>query len=251
MQKKAIIIGASSGIGLAMAQALAQEGYKIGVAARRCEPLKELQEQFGTENVAIEAMDVLQPSATAALDALLDKVSEPELFLYVSGKGGQNPELDEKLELDIIRTNCEGMARVVDHFVNYVKSRKLYTDKHRAHIAIVTSVAGTTGMGSAPAYSASKKMQSTYITALVQYSRMHKVPIDFTDIRPGFVATAILNPNRHYPMLMTLGQATRHIMRGLKHRRRIVIFDWRFKLLVLLWKLIPRWVWERLTIVRN
>ena len=251
MQKKAIIIGASSGIGLAMAQALAQEGYKIGVAARRCEPLKELQEQFGAENVAIEAMDVLQPSATVALDALLDKVSEPELFLYVSGKGGQNPELYEKLELDIIRTNCEGMARVVDHFVNYVKSRKLYTDKHRAHIAIVTSVAGTTGMGSAPAYSASKKMQSTYISALSQLARMEKVPVRFSDIRPGFVATEILNPEKKYPMVMTCEQAVNHIQRGLRRGKRIIIFDWRFKLLVLFWRLIPRPIWERITFIKN
>ena len=251
MQRRAIIIGASSGIGQAMAVELAGQGYKVGIAARRTDCLEQLQGQFGVENVVIAAMDVVNPSATEALDTLLESVGAPDLFLYVSGKGGQNPELEEQLELDIVRTNCEGMVRVVDHFINYVKTQPCYTDKHRAHIAVVTSVAGTTGMGSAPAYSASKKMQSTYITALAQYCRMHKVAVDFTDIRPGFVATAILNPNKRYPMLMTLEQATRHIMRGLKHRRRIVIFDWRFKLLTLLWNLIPHWLWERLTIIRN
>lgn len=251
MQKKAVIIGASSGIGRALAERLAKDGYKIGVAARRRESLEQLQAEFGAQNVVVAEMDVVEQSATAALDTLLEQLGAPDLFLYVSGKGGQNPDLDEQLELDIVTTNCEGMVRVVDHFVNYVKRQPCYTAKNRAHIAVVTSVAGTTGMGPAPAYSASKSMQSTYITALVQHCRMYKVAIDFTDIRPGFVATPILNPNKHYPMLMSLEQATRHIMRGLKRRRRIVIFDWRFRLLVLFWNIIPRWLWERLTIIRN
>ena len=80
---------------------------------------------------------------------------------------------------------------------------------------------------------------------------MKSVPVDFTDIRPGFVQTAILNPNKHYPMLMSVDEATRHILRGIERRRRIVIFDWRFRLLVLVWRAIPRCIWERLTIIRN
>lgn len=249
--KRAIIIGASSGIGHSLAVALAESGWRIGIAARRTEPLQAIESRFGSGKVAIAAMDVLKPDAVEVLDALIERVGEPDLFLYVSGKGGQNPSLDEKLELDIVKTNCEGMVRIVDHFVNYVKSTPYYTRKNRAHIAVVTSVAGTMGMGSAPAYSASKKMQSTYISALVQYCNMHRVPVIFTDIRPGFVQTPILNPNKHYPMLMTTAQATAHILRGLNHRRRVVIFDWRFRLLVAFWHLIPTRLWERLTIVRN
>ena len=106
-------------------------------------------------------------------------------------------------------------------------------------------------MGSAPAYSATKSMQSTYLSALAQYVRRYDVPAEFSDIRPGFVATEILNPEKRYPMLMTPAAATRHILRGLRRRRRVIIFDWRFKLIVLLWRLIPRCLWERLTIVKN
>ena len=249
--KRAIIIGASSGLGRGVAEALLEQGWQVGVAARRLEQLESWRAQYGTERVVVAQVDVTNPLAVNALDSLLAEVIAPDLFLYVSGKGGQNPMLDEKLELDIIKTNCEGMVRIVDHFVNYIKQTPYYTPKNRAHIAVVTSVAGTAGIGSAPAYSASKSMQSTYITALVQYCRMKSVPVDFTDIRPGFVQTAILNPNKHYPMLMSVDEATRHILRGLRRRRRIVIFDWRFRLLVVVWRLIPRWLWERLTIVRN
>ena len=150
----------------------------------------------------------------------------------------------------IIQTNSEGMVRMVDHFFNYVRTHN-YNKSHKAHIAVITSVAGTNGMGASPAYSATKKMQSTYLTALSQLSRMDKVPVCFTDIRPGFVATDILNPNKHYPMLMSKEKATDHVMKALHKKKRVYTFDWRFRLVVGLWKMIPRFVWERLTWVQN
>ena len=143
------------------------------------------------------------------------------------------------------------MVRLVVHFLNYVKGTASYNAKHKAHIAVISSVAGTKGMGSAPAYSATKSMQSTYLSALAQYVRMYDIPALFSDIRPGFVATEILNPEKHYPMLMTTAQATRHILQGLKRKRRVIIFDWRFRLIVFFWRLIPRCLWERLTFVKN
>ncbi len=249
--KKAIIIGATSGIGRGVAEQLLREGWSVGVAGRRVELLAELQTEYGAERVAVEQMDVTSPTATEALDRLLEVLDTPDLLLYASGVGRQNPELDVEVEIRSVRTNCEGMVRVVDHFLNYVRRNPQYSPRHKAHVAVITSVAGTMGMGSAPAYSATKKMQSTYLTALAQHCRMEHIPALFTDIRPGFVQTAILNPTKRYPMLMSVDEATRHILRGIEHRRRIVIFDWRFRLLVLVWRAIPRCIWERLTIIRN
>ena len=249
--KRAIIIGATSGIGREVARALAQRGVVVGVAGRRADRLRELQNEFGEERVHIAEMDVAREDATEHLDALISKVGAPDLLLYASGIGKQNPELDPAIELNTVATNSVGMVRLVVHFLRYVKQSQAYDAKHKAHIAVISSVAGTKGMGSAPAYSATKSMQSTYLSALAQYVRMYDVPAEFSDIRPGFVATEILNPNKRYPMLMTPAAATRHILRGLKRRRRVIIFDWRFRLIVLLWRLIPRCVWERLTIVKN
>ena len=249
--KRAIIIGATSGIGREVARALAQRGVVVGVAGRRADRLRELQNEFGEERVHIAEMDVTREDATERLDALISKVGAPDLLLYASGIGKQNPELDPTIELNTVATNSVGMVRLVVHFLRYVKQSQAYDAKHKAHIAVISSVAGTKGMGSAPAYSATKSMQSTYLSALAQYVRMYDLPAVFSDIRPGFVATEILNPNKRYPMLMSPATATRHILRGLKRRRRVIIFDWRFKLIVLLWRLIPRCVWERLTIVRN
>ena len=106
-------------------------------------------------------------------------------------------------------------------------------------------------MGTAAAYSATKRMQSHYLTALAQLARMDGVNVQFTDIRPGFAATDILNPNKHYPMMMAKEYAGRLATRAILKKRRVAIIDWKFAVLTFFWSLIPRCVWERLTFVKN
>jgi short-subunit dehydrogenase len=115
-------------------------------------------------------------------------------------------------------------------------------------LAVISSIAGTKGMGSAPAYSATKRFQNTYIDALAQLAHMQNLNIRFTDIRPGFVATALLNDGNKYPMLMNPERVANHIVRALNHHKRMVIIDKRYALLVFFWRLIPQWLWERMKI---
>ena len=249
--KKAIIIGATSGIGREMACRLLSKGWMVAVTGRRLERLEEIRDKFGEERVLIAQMDVMDEGCSGILEELIEKMGAPDLLFYASGIGLQNLELDEKKEILAVRTNSEGMVRLVIHFLRYVRDSGEYGKDHKAHIAVITSVAGTAGLGTAAAYSATKRMQMTYISALAQLSHMEKIHVDFTDIRPGFVKTDILNPNKHYPMLMSLEDACNHIEKGLERRKRILIFDWRFRLLVTFWKLIPRWLWERISFVKN
>ena len=80
---------------------------------------------------------------------------------------------------------------------------------------------------------------------------MEKIPVVFTDIRPGFVATDILNLDKKYPMLLTLQKAADEVMKAIRRKRRICTFDWKFRILVFFWRLVPRCIWERLTWVKN
>lgn len=247
----AIIIGATSGIGRELAVRLAQAGWTVGVAGRREERLSSLAALFPEGTVHTQVLDITASDSTEALDALLQKTGSPDLFLHVSGVGKQNPQIDEAVEMQIIQTNCSGMVRMVSHFMNYVKGNPAYHEGHKARIAVVTSVAGTAGLGISAAYSASKKMQSTYVSALSQLSRMEHIPVLFTDIRPGFVATEILGPEHHYPLVMPVGKAAEHILKGLRRRRRVITFDWKFRLITAYWHLIPRALWERITFIRT
>lgn len=249
--KTAIIVGATSGIGREVAIKLILEGWNVGLAGRREDRLNLIRDEYGHDKVHVAALDVTSPEAEGALDALIAETGAPDLFLHVAGIGNQNKALDVEKEISIIRTNCEGMVRMVDHFVNYVRNnRELYSDRY-ARVAVVTSLAGTRGMGTAPAYSSSKSMQSTYLTALSQLVRMEGIPVRFTDIRPGFVDTEILSSSKKYPMMMSVKEAADHILKGLAKQKRVLIFDGRYRLLAALWRLVPLWLWERMVRITN
>lgn len=252
-QLKAIIIGATSGIGREVALQLLRQGWQLGIAGRRTPELEAIREQFGPEQVKIATIDVTSDSAASALDALLQETGAPDWFLHVSGVGYQSGPLDEEKELRTVMTNAVGPVRIISHFLNYVKDNaSVYREAgKKVRIGIVSSIAGTAGLGAAPAYSATKRMQSHYISALAQFVRMEGLPVRFTDIRPGFVATALLSSEKKYPMLIKPEKAAGYVVRGLRRGRRVVTFDWRYRILVFFWRLIPRPIWERLTCVNN
>ena len=114
-------------------------------------------------------------------------------------------------------------------------------------LAVISSIAGTKGLGAAPAYSATKRFQNIYIDTLDQLARMEKLPIIFTDIRPGFVKTDLLK-NDKYPMLMSPSYTAEQIVKAISRKKRRAIIDWKYAILVFFWKLIPDWIWVRLPI---
>ncbi|MEE0976492.1 MAG: SDR family NAD(P)-dependent oxidoreductase, partial [Bacteroidales bacterium] len=121
-------------------------------------------------------------------------------------------------------------------------------NKVKGHIAVISSIAGTKGLGVAPAYSATKAMQNTYIQSLSQLARIKKADISFTDIRPGFVATDLLNSNKHYPLLMKKEKVAKAIVKALKSKKRVLVIDWKFRIVVFFWRLIPSCIWERISV---
>ncbi len=238
--KKVIIVGATSGIGKETALLYIKKGWKVGIAGRRKELLDEIQ-QFAPERVVTEVIDVMHEDAGDKLNNLIHKNGGMDVFLLSSGIGSQNPELLTQIEVDIARTNVEGFMRMVGTAFHY------FEQCEKGHIAVISSIAGTKGLGIAPGYSATKRFQNCYIDALEQLARMKKKSIVFTDIRPGFVATPILK-KRNYPMLMQADKVAMHLVNGIEKKKRICIIDWRYRLLVFIWRLIPRSIWKRLPV---
>jgi short-subunit dehydrogenase len=91
-------------------------------------------------------------------------------------------------------------------------------------------------------------MQNTYIDALDQLARMRKLNIKFTDIRPGFVRTALLDDNHDYPLQMDVDKVAAEAVRAIEKQKRVCVIDWRYSIITALWSLIPRWIWVRLPI---
>ena len=189
--KKAIIIGATSGIGQEVAKCLLKEGWRVGIAGRREQQLRDMQ-QKAPGRVCVQVLDVTDEQAPEKLHQLIEQTGGMDLFLLSSGIGFQNTALNSDIELNTVRTNVEGFTRMVDSAFLYFKQNG------GGQLAVISSIAGTQGLGVAPAYSATKRFQNTYIDALEQLAHLQKLPICFTDIRPGFVSTALLNDGKHY-----------------------------------------------------
>jgi len=241
MNKKAIIVGASSGIGREVARLLLADGWTLGVAARREELLQELKAS-APERVEVMAIDVTTPDAGERLLTLVHQIGGMDLYFHASGIGKQNRTLETDIELRTMDTNAVGFTRMIDTAYRY------FAEKGEGHIAAITSIAGTKGLGPAPAYSATKALQATYLQALEQQAHSRGLKIRFTDIRPGFVDTALLNDSFPYPMLMRPEAVARDIVRSIYRRRHVRVIDYRYRLLTFLWRLIPRSLWRRLSL---
>lgn len=240
--KRIVIVGASSGIGRRMALDFAADGWKVGVAARRTDRLEEIRAKY-PDLVQVESIDVSAPDAADRLRALIDRLGGMDLLLYAAGCGWYNPKLDPERELTTVAVNCDGFARIVGEAYRWFRR-----SGSRGRIVAISSVAGTMGLGGAPAYSATKRFDATYLQALGQLARMQKVPVSITDIRPGFIATDLLDPDTKYPALMTLDYAAPRIRRAVLHGGAVEYIDWRWHIAVALWRLIPDWLWRRLPI---
>lgn len=242
--KRAVVIGASSGIGLEVARLLLRDGWQLGVAARREDRLlalkREAEEEADNRVMIVECIDVTADDATAKLRTLISRLGGMDLFFYASGIGKQNRTLTEDIELATVQTNALGFTRMVGEAFRY------FAEQGRGHIAAITSIAGTKGLGPAPAYSATKAMQNTYLQALEQQAHARHLDIRITDLRPGFVDTDLLAGNFHYPMMMRPERVAQEILRAIRRREHVRVIDWRYRLLTAAWRCLPRWLWRRL-----
>lgn len=232
--KRAIVVGASSGIGLEVAKLLMAQGWKVGVAARRIEQMKDL------GAAAVERIDVTTDDATEGLQRLISKLGGMDLYFHASGIGKQNRELTADIELATLQTNGVGFTRMIGEAYRY------FVKQGSGHIAAITSIAGTKGLGPAPSYSATKAMQNVYLQALEQQARSRGLDIVFTDVRPGFVDTALLAGDFHYPMMLRPEKVAQEIVCAINHHQHIRVIDWRYRILTAVWRRIPRWIWRRI-----
>lgn len=217
---RAVITGASSGIGLALARELAQRGYALALLARRKELLDELARELGERAIAIPC-DVLD--AASVRDAV--RQGEEHLGgtfdLAIANAGvsihghATNFHLAEVEQ--VFRVNVFGMLYLFDAVIPSMVERK------SGRFVGVASVAGLRGIPAAAAYSSSKAAMQAFLEA----SRVELAPygVGVTIVNPGFVATEMTAKNKFkMPFLMTKERAARIIVRGLEKEKRVIEF---------------------------
>lgn len=270
MAKKAIVMGATSGIGMEVASLLAQRGWQVGIAGRRIERLEEVKRNTNLlisespkaskgEIACYQQIDVTSPEAPSLLLKLIEKLGGMDLYFHSSGIGWQNNSLDIEKEMKTVETNGLGFVRMVDTAFNWFAQQNQGQEpgqgqrqgKDRScdtyRIACITSIAGTKGLGAAPAYSATKRFQNHYLECLTQQAHMRHLPFAITDIRPGFVKTDLI-AGSNYPLQLTPQEVAQQIVNAIERGKTVKTIDWKYSILVSLWRMIPRCIWTRLTI---
>jgi short-subunit dehydrogenase len=239
----AIVTGASSGIGWALAKALAQRGYRVGLVARRTDKLqelaKEIQQAQGSARFA-EADVADRQQTLGAIHELASQLGPVDLLVANAGVG--MPTLLEPVNI----SDIEQMVRVnllgVIYSIEAVLTEMLRLGK--GHLAAVSSLAAYKGLPGESAYCATKSAVSTYMEGL----RIHlaKRGIAVTTICPGFVRTPMTAPNKfHMPFLLEADDAAQRIIRAIERRAKVYNFPWQLNLLMKLTRYLPDWVLAR------
>lgn len=180
--KKVIIIGASSGIGKALAELYLDKGFRVGITGRRKTLLEEIQ-NTSPDQVVVSAFDVNELQSDEYLNALAEKLGGVDIVIYSSGVGEFNKDLDFAIEKQMIDTNVMAFTQVADWAFHYFK------EQGTGSFASITSMAGMMGSRHAPAYNASKAYQINYLKGLRQKVKRQKLAVSITDLRTGFVDT--------------------------------------------------------------
>lgn len=230
--KRAIVIGATSGIGRGLAEELAARGYRVGLAGRRESLLREI---AASDPAAYShaVVDVTQPDAAlAALGGLIEVLGGLELCVVTAGAGELNPDLDFAVEMPAIRTNVAGWTAVVDW------ACRLFERQRGGHLVVVTSVGGLRGSGAAPAYNASKAYQINYVEGLRQRVAKKGLPVTITDIRPGLVDTAMAKGEGLF-WVQPVAKTVRQILRAVERRRHTAVVTRRWRIAAWLLRHLP------------
>lgn len=230
--KNAIIIGASSGIGRELALQLLENGFRVGIAARRVELLEEVK-KMAPDRVFVQVMDLLEPDAARdGLQTLIDQMGKVKLIVINSGTGNHDPDLDYELTKKIIGVNVTGFAALATKSYNYL------AEINGGSLVGVSSIAGIRGNSYCPTYPASKAFMTTYLEGLRCKSHQENTNVKVIDIKPGFVDTAMGQSERAFWRAST-DKAAKQMLNGIAKGQEQIVVSRRWYLVAWLMKWIP------------
>ena len=235
--KKVIVIGATSGIGRALASIYAQNNCLVGVTGRRKELLESLQQEFPV-NIIPECFDVTGNENIVHLQNLIDKMGGLDLLVYNSGYGEPSKSLDWEIDKKTTQINVNGFAEIINFAFNY------FLKEGKGQIAATSSIAGIRGNSFAPAYSASKAYMSTYMEGLCIKAAKMKLPIYITDIQPGFVQTGKAKGNGQF-WVAPVDKAARQIYFAIENKKRRAYITRRWWLVAKFMKWLPFFIYKK------
>lgn len=240
---RAIITGASSGIGAALARELSRRGWSVALLARRGDLLDALVHELPKQSMAL-ACDVTDANAVRDAVQRAEDALGGAFDLAVANAGVGVPSHAAKFILSdaelMMRVNILGMFNLFDAVIPSMIARRT------GRFAGVASIAGLRGLPATSVYSATKAAMQAFLEAsrvdLLQYG------VGVTTINPGFIETPMTEKNKFkMPFLMKAEESARVIADGLERGKRVIEFPRPMSLLMRFARLIPDAIWDRAT----
>lgn len=236
---KAIIIGASSGIGRELANILSKEKYTLGLMARRNKLLLELQSDLATKSY-VKNIDISkQDDARSKLTELIDEMNGVDLIIITSGIGNLNNELNWNKEKETIDVNVTAVTAMINISIKH------FIQKKHGQLVVISSIGCLRGDREAPAYNASKAYISNYIDGIRSKVKNNKENIIVTDIRPGLVDTAMAKGEGLF-WIQSPEKVAYQIYKKIKQQKKIAYVTKRWAVIALISRYMPDWIYHRL-----
>jgi short-subunit dehydrogenase len=230
--KKAIVIGATSGIGKSIAEILIQDNYVVGVTGRRTELLQSLKEK-NPKQISYSQMDVQELfSIETICNELVHQLGGLDLLIISAGIGDENKSLDFSIENNVIKTNIQGFTCVANWGMNYFKKQG------HGHLVNISSIAGLMGNGEAPSYNATKAFQINYLEGIRLNADKSGAEIIVTDVRPGYVDTDMAKGDGMF-WVATVEKAAKQIFTAIKRKKKVVYITKRWRIIGTILKIMP------------
>ena len=237
--KKAIVVGATSGIGRELSKLLVSKGYQTGITGRRSDLLLEIQKESPGQYF-IKAFDItITEIIPQKLEELVQELGGLDLIVICSGTGHENKTLDFAIEKQTIGTNVSGFTALADWAYNYFEKKKT------GQLVAITSIAGLRGGRQAPSYNATKAYEINYLEGLRQKAGKEKQQITITDIRPGFVDTEMAKGEGLF-WVAPVAKAANQILRAIEQKRKIAYVTKRWVIIACLLKSLPNWIYNKI-----
>lgn len=245
-EKKAIIIGATSGMGREVAKLLSKDGYTVGLIGRRLNFLESLQKEIAGKSF-IKQIDVTEPKAREKLLELINEIQGLDLILisiscYIDIKNSysNNPE---NLWIDnekILNIDLKGFISMADLALNF------FIKQNHGHLIGISSTSGLIASPNTPIYSAAKACISRYMEGIRNQVKNNNLNIFITDIIPGFVAVehSPLGEDSNAYWEITKEEAGKIIFEGIKEKKEIVYVPSKVWLISLL-KYLPNYIYRK------
>jgi short-subunit dehydrogenase len=233
--KRCWIVGASTGIGAALADALAARGARVALSARRAGPLHEMAGRYGKGRALALPLDITEaPALEKAAAAIADAWGGIDLLVLMAGE--YKPMRAWKLELAAARSMVE--VNLMGYYNALAAVVPRLVEQQAGTIALVSSVAGYRGLPKSLVYGPTKAAVINLAEAL--YLDLQPKGIGVCVVNPGFVKTPMTDQNDFkMPALIEPEEAAREIVAGLEDGEFEIHFPKRFTRFLKVLQLLP------------